>query len=88
MKSPSLAEDLVNLATGAGIDGLGMFGVDLVDEILLIEKPLDPGPAPEPFTWITGDDVKPGCVDPSITTASVIVENAESGVIVANPPAK
>ncbi len=38
LKRPALSENLVNLATRAGIDGVEMLRVNLVDEILAIEK--------------------------------------------------
>ena len=38
MKRPALPEDLVNLAARAGIDRVEMFRVNLVDEILAVEK--------------------------------------------------
>ena len=43
------------------------------------------GPALVPFSSITGEPVKPGCVVPSMVTAPVIVGRAESGDMVCTP---
>ena len=48
-------------------------------------KPFTATPAPAPFSWMSGVPLNPGCVQPSMMTASVIVGRAVSGVIVCVP---
>src|SRR5712691_1787619 len=52
---------------------------------LIIWRPLVLAPALLPFNSIIGAPAKPGWVEPSIVTVSVIVGSAEIGLIVCKP---